>query len=198
MFFLVFEGEVSPYAREHAHVPEPGHGEGPFSMTSTVWALTLLAAIGGLIQIPGLWELVSDWLDPVAEPLVEPSVLQDYVISAISVAIGLAGIGVAWWIYGAHRLAIPRAAFFRRLFEHKFYFDEAYDLAFYEPASRKAVFLTQYVEQPLFLAPLGELGSSVRAASRRLSSLQTGYVREYALALAAGLAVLAIVFILVT
>ena len=85
-----------------------------------------------------------------------------------------------------------------RTLERKFYFDEAYDLAFYEPASRKAVFLTRYVEQPIFLASLGELGSSVRGASRRLSSLQTGYVREYAFALAAGLAVLAIVFILVT
>ena len=66
------------------------------------------------------------------------------------------------------------------------------------PASRKAVFLTRYVEQPFFLSSLGELGSGVRAASRRLSALQSGYVREYALALAAGLAVLAIVFILVT
>ena len=38
----------------------------------------------------------------------------------------------------------------------------------------------------------------MRSASRRLSSLQSGYVREYAFALAAGLAILAIVFILVT
>ena len=72
--------------------------------------LCFLAAVGGLIQIPGAWELLSDWLDPVAEPLVEPSVLQDYATSAVSVAIGLAGIGVAWAIYGTHRLRIPKAA----------------------------------------------------------------------------------------
>jgi NADH-quinone oxidoreductase subunit L len=93
------------------------------------------------------------------------------------------------------RRRLPWAA---QTLEHKFYFDEAYDLAFYEPASREATFLTRYVEQPVFLASLGELGASVRSASRRLSAVQSGFVREYAFALAAGLAVLAIVFILVT
>jgi len=114
----------------------------------------------------------------------------------------VAGIWLAWLWYGKTsdvpertRARWPWAA---RTLEHKFYFDEAYDLAFYEPASREAVFLTRFVEQPFFLSSLGELGSGVRAASRRLSSLQSGYVRQYAFALAAGLAVLAIVFIVVT
>jgi NADH-quinone oxidoreductase subunit L len=127
-----------------------------------------------------------------------PTSTQEALGSLFAFLLGLAGIGVAWLIYGSKRWHVPTLAFSQRLLEHKFYFDEAYDLAFYEPASRNATFLTRYVEQPLFLSSLGELGSSVRAASRRLSSLQTGYVREYALALAVGLAVLAIVFIVVT
>jgi NADH-quinone oxidoreductase subunit L len=195
MFFLVFEGEVSPYAREHAHAPAPGHGEGPFSMTSTVWVLTVLAAIGGLIQIPGLWELVSDWLDPVAEPLVEPSVLQDYVMSAISVSIGLAGIATAWWIYGARRLAIPKAAFFRRLFEHKFYFDEAYDWVFYKPAVWVANAWRRFVEQPLIAGSIDAVAGGTRRAGGGVTQTQTGLVRSYALALAFGVAVLVLVFI---
>jgi NADH-quinone oxidoreductase subunit L len=195
MFFLVFEGEVSPYAREHAHAPAPGHGEGPFSMTSTVWVLTLLAAIGGLIQIPGLWELVSDWLDPVAEPLVEPSVLQDYVMSAISVTIGLAGIATAWWIYGAQRIAIPKAAFFRSLFEHKFYFDEAYDWVFYKPAVWTAGAWRRFVEQPLIAGSIDAVAGGTRRAGGGVTQTQTGLVRSYALALAFGVAVLVLVFI---
>ena len=49
MVFLVFWGEPTPYVREHHHAH---HGrEGPFSMTSTVGILAVLATIGGAIQI---------------------------------------------------------------------------------------------------------------------------------------------------
>jgi NADH-quinone oxidoreductase subunit L len=195
MFFLVFEGTISPYAREHAHVPEPGHGEGPFSMTSTVWVLAVLAVIGGWIQIPGLWQLLSDWLDPVAEPLVEPSLLQDYLTSAVSVALGLAGIGLAWWIYGARRTAVPQAFFLRRLFEHKFYFDEAYDWVFYKPAVWVARAWSRFVEQPLIAGSIDAVAGGTRRAGGGVSQTQTGLVRSYALALAFGVAVLVLVFL---
>ncbi len=195
MFFMVFEGDVSPYAREHAHVPAPGQGEGPFSMTSTVWVLTVLATVGGLIQIPGLWELLSDWLNPVAEPLVEPSVLQDYVTSAVSVAFGLAGIGLAWWIYGARRVAVPSIPFVRRLLEHKFYFDEAYDWVFYKPAVLTARAWQRFVERPLIAGSIDVVADGTRRAGGGVSQTQTGLVRSYALALAFGVAVLVLVFI---
>ncbi len=193
MFFIVFEGDVSPYAREHVHTPE--HGEGPFSMTSTVAVLTVLAAVGGLIQIPGAWELLSDWLDPVAEPLVEPSVLQDYVTSAVSVAIGLAGIGVAWAIYGTHRLRIPKAPFFRDLFEHKFYFDEAYDWGFYKPAAATARGWSRFIERPVIAGSIDVLAGGTRRAGGTVSHTQTGLVRSYVLAVAFGVAVLVLVFL---
>ena len=94
------------------------------------------------------------------------------------------------------RASAARAA---RTLEHKFYFDEAYDLAFYEPAVPQARSSSRSTSSSrCFLASLGELGSGVRAASRRLSSLQTGYVRSTRSRSPPGLAVLAIVFILVT
>jgi NADH-quinone oxidoreductase subunit L len=193
MFFLVFEGDVSPYAREHVHGQE--HGEGPFSMTATVAVLAVLATVGGLIQIPGAWELLSDWLDPVAEPLVEASVLQDYIVSAISVALALAGIGLAWAIYGTHRLRIPRAAFLRRLFEKKFYFDEAYDWAFYRPAAATASGWSRFVERPVIEGSIDAVAGETRRAGGLVSHTQTGLVRSYALALAFGVAVLVLVFV---
>ena len=57
------------------------------------------------------------------------------------------------------------------------------------------MFLKRYVEGPLILGSLGEIGSSVRALGQRLSRLQNGLLRSYALALAAGLALIALVFI---
>jgi NADH-quinone oxidoreductase subunit L len=193
MFFLVFEGDVSPYAREHVHAPE--HGEGPFSMVSTVWVLAVLAAIGGLIQIPGLWHLLTDWLEPVVEPLVEPSVLQDYSVSAVSVALGLAGIAVAWVVYGTHRLRVPQAPFAQRLLEHKLYFDEAYDWVFYRPAVFFARAWSRFIERPLIAGSIDVVAGSTRRAGGTVSHTQTGLVRSYALAVAFGVAVLVLVFL---
>ena len=199
LLFIVFWGEMTPFAREHLHTKR---FEGGLAMAWPVAILAVLSIVGGWLQVPWGWDLVNQWLEPVAESAEEATGITFTFSVVASLALAVSGIWLAWRWYGRAsdvpertRKRWPWAA---RTLEHKFYFDEAYDLAFYEPASRKAVFLTRYVEQPFFLSSLGELGSAVRAASRRLSSLQSGYVREYALALAAGLAVLAIVFILVT
>ena len=193
MFLLVFEGDVSPYAREHVHAP--GHGEGSFSMTSTVAVLAVLAAVGGLIAIPGLWNLPLDWLGPVAEPLVEATALQDYIVSAVSVTLALAGIGVAWAIYGTGRLRIPRVAWLQRLFEKKFYFDEAYDFAFYRPAAATARGWSRFFERPVIQGSIDAVAGGTRRAGGTVSHTQTGLVRSYALALAFGVAVLILVFV---
>ena len=199
LLFIVFWGDMTPFAREHLHLKR---FEGGLAMAWPVAILTVLSIVGGWLQVPWGWDLVTEWLDPVAESTAEATGATLTFSVLASLALAIAGIWLAWRWYGRPsevparvRARVPWAA---RTLERKFYFDEAYDLAFYEPASRKAIFLTRFVEQPVFLASLGELGSSVRTASRRLSSLQTGYVREYALALAVGMAVLAIVFIVVT
>ena len=168
-------------------------------MTSTVWVLTVLAAIGGLIQIPGAWELVSDWLNPVAEPLVEPSLLQDYATSAVSVALGLAGIGLAWWIYGsaARPSFTSRLAWARRPLEHKLYFDEAYDWVFYRPSVLIANAWARFVERPLIAGSIEIVADGTRRAGGGVSQTQTGLVRSYALAIAFGVAVLLLVFLTV-
>ena len=112
-------------AREHFHRPE--RTEPWVWMSWTVGALAVLAVVGGWIQIAGLWHLLDDFLEPTVEPLVEPSGTQDLVASILALAVGLAGIAVAWAAYSARTLAIPQARPARALLEHKFYFDELYD-----------------------------------------------------------------------
>jgi NADH-quinone oxidoreductase subunit L len=193
MIFVVFGGEPSPYAREHLHAPE--RNEPNFWMAWTVGLLTMLSVIGGLIQIPGLWHLLSDFLDPAAEPLVEPSVTLDWITSAIAVTLGLAGIFVAWWFYGARRAPVPRPAWAQDALERKFYFDELYDLAFYRPAVWIARGLLRGVEQPLVGGSIAGTTAVAREAGREVSLAQTGYLRSYALAIMTGLAVLAVLFV---
>jgi NADH-quinone oxidoreductase subunit L len=118
----------------------------------------------------------------------------------VSLAAALGGIAVAWLLY---RRPGERPAELRRRFpwaartlEHKLWFDELYDAVFYRPSSRLALFLGRWFEEPFVLRSLGGLGTGVRDLSGRVSAAQTGRVRAYVLALAMGLAVLAVVFLI--
>jgi NADH-quinone oxidoreductase subunit L len=198
LLFIVFFGEVSPYAREHLHKER---FEGPVPMMWPIAVLAVLSTIAGFLQVPGGWQLVDTWLDPVVESVEEASGALALFSILASLAAAGGGIAVAWALYrrpgdrpAAIRARLPWAA---RTLEHKLYFDEAYDLAFYRPASALAAWLLGRVEGPLVLRSLGGIGTGVRDVSDRVAAAQTGRVRAYVLALALGLAVLAVVFLLV-
>jgi NADH-quinone oxidoreductase subunit L len=193
LFFVVFGGEPSPLVQEHSH----GHhrGEGPWTMTVSVAVLTVLAALGGLLQVAGLWHVFGDWLHVVAEPLVEPSTAQDYAASTMAVALGLVGIGIAWWLYSARRTEVPRNAAAQSALEHKLYFDELYDLVFYKPAVAIAGLWRRGIEEPLIGGSITGVTFGARRAGGALGEAQTGYLRSYALAIALGAAVVVVVFL---
>ena len=99
MIFIVFWGEPSPYVREHFHRPK---GTEPnVWMAWTVGVLALLSVVGGWFQVAGLWETITEFIEPVAETGVEPSGLEDLVTSVIAVALAVAGIYLAWAVYVA-------------------------------------------------------------------------------------------------
>jgi NADH-quinone oxidoreductase subunit L len=193
MYFVVFGGEVSAFVREHFH--PHGDKEGPFSMTAPVAVLGVLSLVGGWIQFAGVWTPVSNWLNPVAEPLVEATGLQEALSSVLAVALGLGGIGVAWWFYAARRAPVPRLATVQTVLERKFYFDEAYDLLFSRPADAIARALYRFVEGPLIGGSVAGVAGTAREFGRGVTRVQTGLLRTYALAIAASVAVLAIVYV---
>ena len=110
--------------------------------------LAVLAAIGGLVVIPGVWEPFLHWSEETGEALVHPSVAQDYLTSVLAVGLGLVGLYLARraFLSGRQLVTEPRAW---RVLEHKFYFDEAYDALFYRPAAAIAVALRRNVEEPV-------------------------------------------------
>ena len=199
MLFIVFWGEPTPFVREHLVEGSHGepHGEGPFSMTSTVAVLTVLAAIGGFLQFANVWTPLTDWLEPVARPLVEASGTQELISSVFAVLLGLAGIGAAWVLYGARTSPVPRFARVQRTLEHKFYFDELYDAVFYRPAVFIAHGLARWIERPLVFGSVRELSQGIGRLGLDTSRLQTGLVRTYAFAIAASVAVVTLVFVAV-
>jgi NADH-quinone oxidoreductase subunit L len=198
LFFTVFWGEPSGFVREHLMKDSHDHArEGPFSMIATVGILTVLAAIGGFLQFAGVWTAISNWLDPVARPLVEASGTQEVISSVLAVLLGLAGIWVAWLVYAKRSVQAPRLAPVQVLLERKFYFDELYDLAFYRPAVFLAYALGRFVEQPLILGSVRGLVRSVHELGLGTGRVQTGLVRTYALSIAASVAVVTVVFLAV-
>jgi NADH-quinone oxidoreductase subunit L len=225
LFFVVWGGHPSPLVDRHTrHSHGPGHrhghghghghgrqserdasrahgephgGEGPWTMLLPVGVLAVLATIGGWIQVPGVWHEFTHWLEPVAHPLVEPSLAQELLTSALAVGLGLVGIALAWLFYGTRRRELPRAAAVRDVLEHKFYFDELYDFAFYRPAVAVSRLWRRGVEEPLIGGSITGVTVGARRAGLLASEAQTGYLRSYALAIAFGVAVLTVVFVAV-
>jgi NADH-quinone oxidoreductase subunit L len=210
MVFIVFGGEPTPFVREHlmadshAHGQE-GHltherehaahahsGEGPVSMMSVITVLGVLSLIGGWIQFAGVWTPITDWLEPVARPLVEATNTKEAISSVLAVVLGTAGVAVAWWIYGARRAAAPRPL---ALLEHKFYFDELYDALFYTPSVLLARFFRGAVEEPLVTGAISGVGLVGQELGEETARTQTGLLRTYAFAIAGSVAVLAVVFL---
>jgi NADH-quinone oxidoreductase subunit L len=190
LYFIVFTGEPSAFAREHFHAHRGK--EGPFSMRWPVAVLALLTVFAGFLQFSPFWHPLTTWLEPVAAPTVEPTNAQEWLSSGVALAVGLLGIGVAWAIYGSKRARAPKAV---RLFERKFYWDELYDLVWYRTGDLVARGFYALVEKPLIAGSLAAVTGGVGLGSRELGRAQNGLVRSYALALASGLAVLAVVFL---
>jgi NADH-quinone oxidoreductase subunit L len=195
MFFVVWRGEPSPLVREHAEDAH-GHGEAEWTMTAPVAILAVLAVVGGWLQVAGVWHPFGDWLHTVAEPLVEPTVTQDYVTSVLAVGLGLVGIATAWAFYGARRRRpVPRVARVREALEHKLYFDELYDVVFYRPAVAISRVWRRWVEEPLIAGSITGVTTGARRAGGLVAEAQTGYLRTYALAIVGAVALLTILFV---
>jgi NADH-quinone oxidoreductase subunit L len=211
LYWKVFHGEPSELVLEHtaghgaghahgaegaAGHAEHAHAEGPLSMLIPVGALTVLAAIGGVLGIPGVWEPLNNWISEVAEPLVEPSVAQDYLTSLIAVPLAVIAGLIAQRATRAGRELITSRALWNVL-EHKLYFDELYDGLVSRPTQAVALLLRDRVETPVVHRSLDEVARGSLEAGSEVARVQTGLLRTYALVIAGSVFVLAVVFLAV-
>ena len=196
LVFIVFGGEPSDHVRQHFHKTR---FEGPLTMMLPVGALAVLGVVGGLVQIPGAWSAVDNWIEPVAESLQHPSAWMEIVSPLLAVALALTGTAIAWRLWGRPsdvparmRARHPRIS---AALEQKLYFDEFYERTLSLPTQYLAVGLRRFVEAPLILGTSGELGHSVRGLGRLVARVQTGLLRNYTLLIAGSLVIIAVVFI---
>jgi NADH-quinone oxidoreductase subunit L len=184
--------------REH-HIAEQS-----WPMRAAMAVLAALALVGGLVQIPGVVHVVSDFLEPVfhesALAHLHPSSAAEWRGLAIGGAISLLGIGLAYFLYVA---APSRPATLQRrlrplhtLFASKWYFDELIDLLVVRPALAIGRFANRVFERFVVDGLVTGTEETVRGAGGVVRAVQNGFVRSYALLLIAGFAGLALYFLI--
>jgi len=193
MLYLVFHGSRSVFVSEHYHAHRGR--EGPMTMLIPVGALAVLSVVGGWLQFAGVWTPITNFLAPVVEPTAEAATWMEILASVCAVSLGLVGMLVAWAMYSARSWRVPSWSVVRRPLEEKLYWDTLYDWIFYVPASWLARATQRWFERPVIAGSALGLGIGARESGELASEAQSGYLRAYALALAAGLAVLVLVFI---
>ncbi len=173
-------------------------------MKIAMGVLAFLALFAGLIQVPGVDSVVTNFLEPVFadSPLaaIEPTVGAAWLGLAIGAAISVAGIGIAYWLY-ILRPETP-AALIRRLgplhtfLANKWYFDELIDFLIVRPALAIGRFANRVFERFVVDGLVTGTAETVRGSGSVVRVVQNGFVRSYALLLIAGFAGLALYFLL--
>jgi NADH-quinone oxidoreductase subunit L len=186
--------------------PGPEHhiAEQSAPMRAAMAVLAFLALVGGLVQVPGVDEVITRFLDPVFEgsalARIHPSLGEDYIGLGIGGVIALVGIGIAYRLY-VKEPERPRALERRlrplhTLFVNKWYFDEAIDFLVVRPALAIGRFANRVFERFVVDGLVSGTEGGVRGASGVVRAVQNGFVRSYALLLIAGFAGLALYFLL--
>jgi len=186
--------------------PGPEHhiAEQSAPMRVAMGVLAFGAIFAGLVQIPGVDDVVTKFLDPVwaGSPLaaIEPSTLADWEGLGIGGVIALLGIGIAYVLYVA-RPELPgqleaRLRPLHTLFANKWYFDEAIGFLVVRPALATGRFANRTFERLVVDGLVTGTAETVRGAGGVVRAVQSGFVRSYALLLIAGFAGLALYFLL--
>jgi NADH-quinone oxidoreductase subunit L len=185
--------------------PEPvgGYDVAPHpsrrGMGIPVAALAVLAAVGGLLQVPGAYHPLEDWLEPalIADPGIEASTGAEIVVGVVGALLALAAIALAWWIFvadPARRLRLAAAApTTRELLADQYRFDEVYEGAVVEPVRELGDVLIRDAEPYGVQGPLSAVVTGLLDAGRGLRRLQSGLVRSYAFAMIAGVAIVGVI-----
>ena len=187
--------------------PGPEHhvAEHAWPMKAAMGPLALLAIVGGYVAIPGVDNVISNFLEPVFadSPLAqdEPSTGAEWLGLVIGGAISIVGIGLAWTIYlrrpGTTARLVERYPWAHRFLEHKWYFDEAYGALFVRPFATFGSFGRRVIETDFVQGTIvGGATGIVRVGTSFARAIQTGYLRAYALLLVLGVAGLTLYFLI--
>ena len=193
LFFLTFTGRcrASEEAQHHIH-------ESPHSMTVPLMILAFLSVIGGYIGLPhamGGVNAMAGYLQPVFSDLPhlpEPSLGIEYLLMVTSAVVAFLGISVAYFFY----IRSPETAeklkknFLYTLLLNKYYVDEIYQALIVSPIVSGSRWVWERFDLGIIDGAVNGSARLVEKLARWGRQLQTGYVRQYAMAILAGVVVI--------
>jgi NADH-quinone oxidoreductase subunit L len=195
--------------KEDTDIGFPGHhwiAERAWPMGAAMSVLGVLAVVGGYIQIPGVDEVITEFLVPTFEdsPLeaIHEPTSSAWIGLGVGGVISILGVAIAYYLYvanpGTTTRLIARARHIHEFLLHKWYFDEAQDALVYRPTTgfgrfANAVF-ERFVVQGLIAGTVG----LVRSVGVVVRGAQSGFVRSYAALLIGGFAALGLYFLIVS
>jgi NADH-quinone oxidoreductase subunit L len=187
--------------------PGPEHhiAERSWPMKAAMGPLALLALGAGAVQIPGVTDVIEHFLEPTFEDSrfhdTAPTEGSELVGLVAGGLIAIAAIAVAFTVYlrrpGTTDRLRERFAGVHAFLFNKWYFDELYDAVFVRPAATAGSFGRRVVETDFVQGLIvGGATGIVRAGTSLARTIQTGYLRAYALLLLLGLAALGLYFLI--
>jgi NADH-quinone oxidoreductase subunit L len=187
------------YPGEEHHIAEQAPG-----MKIGMAVLGFLALVGGLVQIPGVSEVITHFLEPTFEdsPLaaMHPSTSEAWKGLIKGGIISVVGIAFTWWLY-IGRPTLPetlRRTFspLHTLFVNKWYGDEIIDFLVVRPVKGLGRFADRVFEPFVINGLTGGTIALVRSAGGAVREIQTGMVRGYAVLMISGIVGIALYFLI--
>jgi NADH-quinone oxidoreductase subunit L len=171
-------------------------------MLVPLFVLAGLAMVGAAVDLPFEHyhiNLLDQWLAPILKtaPAIEASSFgAGFILSTIALTIAIVGIvvGVAFYKNGLDAdgtdPAENRLGPLARVFENGYYFDGTIAKVVSGPVTAVATFLSEGVDRGVIDGAVNGIGHVFRGAGGGLRKVQTGLVRNYALAIVLGAVIL--------
>jgi NADH-quinone oxidoreductase subunit L len=193
--------------KEDTDVGFPGHhwiAERAWPMAAAMSVLGVLSVVGGYIQVPGLDEVITNFLVPTFEDspfeAIHESTSSAWVGLGVGGVISILGIAIAYHLYvanlGTTARLIARARRVHEFLLHKWYFDEAQDALVYRPVTGLGRFANAVFERLVVQGLVEGAVGIVRGFNVVVRGAQSGFVRAYAALLVGGFAALGLYFLI--
>ncbi len=169
------------------HGPVTPH-ESPWQMVLPLVVLGVLSLVGGVMNLPfsKSLERLAHWLEPsVGSHEFASSGSTKVVLALIAVGCGLVGMGLAYRLWLGRSLE-ANAALEPPLLQRAYGVDSLYSAIIEKPGRKMADFVADVFDGKLIEGVVNGSGTLVRLVGGNVRKLQTGFVRNYALMIAAG------------
>ncbi|MEU6311353.1 NADH-quinone oxidoreductase subunit L [Streptomyces sp. NPDC047014] len=187
VMLLTFFGEKRWQPDAEGHAPHPH--ESPKSMTVPMVILAFGSVFaGGFFEIG---ERFLKWLEPVTGYSHGNPPVSALTVTAATMVMLLAGVGIAWAMYGKRPVPVvaPRGSLLTRAARRDLYQDDFNHVVLVRGGEHLTRSLV-YVDHSLVDGVVNGTAASVGGLSGRLRRLQNGYARSYAVSMFGGTAIL--------